>query len=500
MPKCGKHIFAALLLGVSLALCSCGETPQNVINLRLESFALVLNPLKIADIESLRVASLLYEPLVAVNQEGHIEGRLAASWRHLDEHTMEFVIKDGVTFSNGQPVRARDVVATLCAAMQPTSPWSWALASIKREAGPTKESIQCTGLLEINERTVRIIQTKPVDWLLYALDGPPGWIVPQGAKEGEYSVLPGTGPYQLGAVVPDVRVELNARQTGSPTPAGVAKVIFQYIPDAAKAIQMFMAGELDVLSLTSPLLVNQLTEYQADRLTLKTQGNLISVPADRIRIAIINEASLAAKGYSAAQVAYFKAALNAGVDRKAIAGLTNDVLAEPLFTAYPPMAGRVEPPSSPSASSLPPASLTILTEPDAYSDMIAATVSKSRIDGISLNYRAIDKGLLINALVERQYDIATILLDANIHSPTYWASFFTPGSPFTLFGKPLTGLEKIDVETAEGQREAATLIDREGNWASIVKERHLIAVRPGISGLRLTPSGQLRYADIRKAK
>ena len=106
------------------------EVDVGSVHLRLQSFALALNPLKMADVESRQVATLLYAGLIIQNQDGSTQPAAAQNWKHID-NVWEFKLKPGLTFSNGSPLHVQDVVTSICNAMQPASPWAWALASIE---------------------------------------------------------------------------------------------------------------------------------------------------------------------------------------------------------------------------------------------------------------------------------------------------------------------------------------------------------------------------------
>ncbi len=486
----------------TLGLTSCDEAEQpkqpkqseQTIHLRLLSFALVLHPLKMADVESRRVATLLYAGLVAQDQEGTAHPVLAKEWSR-SGNEWEFDLRPGATFSNGAPVTAADVVSSLCAAMQPTSPWSWSLASIVHEVKSEGE-VECTGLVASASDRVHIRENRASPWLLDALSGPAGWILPASTvEEGAYGVMPGAGPYKIREIIPDVKVVLEARPEGSPIEPGVDVVQFDYLPDDAVAIGRFTTGKLHVLNLASPQLVELMTK-EGSGLQLKYPGRLSRSSWDRIRVAIINEKALAAKGFYPGQVRAFIDAFSAATDRKRIAELSKGT-AEPAAVAFLPVPAGLPIVGQPAkdVSDFPKTQLTIITEPDPYSDLIASALPK-QIGDVSVDYKGVEKGILISSLVKGQYDVASLLIEAPIHSPAFWKSFFTPGSPLVAFGKPIDGLDTIDVIAESGIQETASRILAKGNWIAIVRERRLQALAPGITGVMLTPSGQENYAFI----
>lgn len=471
------------------------EGTEKTVDLRLQSFALSLHPLKMADVESRQVATLLYTGLVFQDQEGNTHPALASSWSH-SGNEWEFILRPGVTFSNGLSVQPDDVVASLCAAMQPTSPWAWALASIGHETDPDGKTIKCTGLAVLPNGRVKVTEQKPVPWLLDAISGPAGWILPaSAAKEGAYGVMPGTGPYKVREIVPDVKVVLEARREGSPVTPGADVIQFNYLPDDTVAARQFATGKLDVLDLTSPQLVDLVTEPGSRK--LKYRGTLIEKTWDRIRVVIVNKKALTAKGFEDPKVRQFIDAFSASVARDRIAKVSHGI-GEPADVPFlpaplvPPKRAKVT-----KTPEFPEVRLSIITEPDPYSDLIAASLPK-QVGNVSLDYKGVEKGILIDSLVKGKYDLASLLIEATAHSPEFWKSFFTPGSPLSLFGTPIAGLEKVDVATESGIATAVRRITTHGNWVAVLRERRIQAVAPSVSDIMFTPSGQTNFAFIQK--
>lgn len=470
------------------------EDARSVVHLRLPSFALNLHPLRMADVESRTIASLLYVGLVFQDQSGDVRPLLAKEWNQ-SSNEWDFVLRDGMTFSDGTPVAADDVITSLCAAMQPTSPWAWALASIVHTTGADGKT-QCTGLTVTSENRIRIREERPAPWLLDALSGPAGWILPASNPDpGAFGVMPGAGPYKVREIVPDVKVVLEARSGGSPIEPAVDVVQFDYLPDDLVAASRFASGALDVLDLSTPQLVESVRDNTSGK--LQYPGRLVQTEWDRIRVAIVNEKSLAAKQFTPEQTRAFIDSLSALVDRQRIADLSRGI-GEPLALPMLP-APHSSPMKSPSSSdaTFPSVRLTIVTEPDAYSDLIAASMPR-KIGEVEIGYKGVEKGILIDSMIKGNFDIAILPLEATVHSPEFWKSFFAPGSPLSVFGKEIPDLDNVDVSTPAGVAEAAQLIGSYGNWIAIIRERRLQAIAPNVTGITHTASGQSNYAFIRK--
>lgn len=464
------------------------ETP---IVLRLPSFALNLNPAKMADVESRQVATLLHVGLVIQAQEGTVHPMLASAWRQ-EGSTWEFDLKPDVTFSNGQPVKSADVVRSLCNAMQPSAALSWALASIAREKASDGKSVKCSGLTAVDDRKIRITESRPSKSLLDALGGPAGWVLPgPDVAESQFGVLPGAGPYVVKEIVPDRHVVLEARSSGSAVKPGAKLVRFDYLPNDEQAAQQFAAGQLHVLDLTSPNLVKLL---QADPTagTMRPPGSLKLVEWERYRVAIVNLKALKGKGFTEGQALAFVKALSAAVDRAGLERLAGGV-ARAAIAPYPPTPAIGN--AVAATSDFPSAQLTVLTESDPFSDSIAALLPR-KLHGVSTTYRGTDKGVLLGSLFKGEFDLISILLEAPVNSAEFWQALFTPGNPYSAIGVPIPGMEKLDPSTPDGAQAVGKLIADRGNWVMLLKEKRVQATAPGVKGILFTPSGQTNLATI----
>lgn len=476
-----------------------GERAESALRFRIELGTLNLDPLTMVDTESRKVATLLHAGLVAVGHVGEVEPRLASSWERVSETTWRFALRDGVRFAGGSGVDAGAVVGSLCAAMQPGSLWAWSLASIAHEPDPGG-GVRCTGLRMLADDMVEIEESEPTAWLLQALAGPGGWIVPVDEEPGEYGLRPGIGPYELESFRPGSDVVLAARRNGGAVvPPGVDRIVFRYVADPVAAARAFSGGDLDMIRIDSPQSYEMLIGAATTGVrTLRVPGELMSHPFSRMRIVLVGEDSLERRGLSKNEVRVFRRALNAAIDRDRLVQRAPG-RAIPWFTAFPAAgAGAAPRPFLDGVDRDRPfegMSLTLLVNNDPYSDLIASSLPAD-LGGATITYRAVDFSVIVNAMQARTYDLVSLLIDATIDVPAFWAAFFRPGAPFLLFGKALADFEQVNVATAEGVAAAARIVEAHGNWVPLYREEGMIALGPRLSGLRLTPSGQVSLETV----
>ncbi len=222
------------------------------------------------------VARHLYDPLLfrdPVDATKFIPV-LATEWRKVDETTVEFKLKPGVQFANGEPFDAQAVKF-----------------NIDRVLGQTSEKpplnayafVTLKGAEVVNQSTVRIMTKAPDPVLLGRLAGlyivPPRLTREQG-RDGLQRNPAGTGPYLLKSFVPNDRLVLEAKPGYHMGRAKIDEVIFRGIAEAATRNAELRAGNADVVVNVPP---DSIEEVNASgRVTVK------SVPSSRVAMVFLN--------------------------------------------------------------------------------------------------------------------------------------------------------------------------------------------------------------------
>ncbi len=113
---------AAIALVAALGLSACsptesaGEPQANdaVMSVAIASAPPSLDPAQLDEGQGTFVWSSVYETLLFVDNDGSIQPGAAESYEYSDDRTtLTLKLRDGLTFSNGDPVTSEDVVATL---------------------------------------------------------------------------------------------------------------------------------------------------------------------------------------------------------------------------------------------------------------------------------------------------------------------------------------------------------------------------------------------------
>ncbi|MFN3822915.1 MAG: ABC transporter substrate-binding protein [Pseudorhodobacter sp.] len=196
--------------------------------------------------------SAVYEQLVALDSNLVSQPALATSWETSEDGlTWTFKLREGVTFHNGKPLVAEDVVA------------SW---ERYKEVGSRRFELASVDRVEaVDDGTVAIHLTKRYGALLESIS----------AMSGGWSIMPaeiarelgttradlaeqvvGTGPYMVHEIVPEVRTTLRrfdgyTRMEGEPSfnagprCAYFDEVTYVHIADPSTRVSALLAGEVD---------------------------------------------------------------------------------------------------------------------------------------------------------------------------------------------------------------------------------------------------------------
>ncbi|MGC9369942.1 MAG: ABC transporter substrate-binding protein [Paracoccaceae bacterium] len=160
----------------------------------------------------------LYEGLVRYNQDMQLEPALATSWQVTSPTTWEFKLRQGVTFHDGSPFTADDVIASLERLTDPTS--------------PVKVLNAYRGSKKVDDYTVEI-ETTP-NYPLLPNDLTTAMILDKEWMEEHDALLPtdvakgvegfasthanGTGPFKLASRVPGQKTVFEANKDWWDTP------------------------------------------------------------------------------------------------------------------------------------------------------------------------------------------------------------------------------------------------------------------------------------------
>lgn len=173
----------------------------------------------------------VFEGLTRHDPDHRVEPALALRWENPDQRTYVFELKEGLRFSDGRPVTARDVAASLLAP--------------GRHGWPTRDYLQSIESVDVvSDRRLRVRTRAPDLVLLTRL--PWGFVIPAGSVDARPVPAIGTGPYFVQSWQPGLAFTMtrNPHYRG-PAPA-FAQARFVVVPQGDARVAQVLAGRADV--------------------------------------------------------------------------------------------------------------------------------------------------------------------------------------------------------------------------------------------------------------
>ena len=240
-----KHLTA---LGLVLAMAASAADAKTLrYSYRIDPNS--LDPYALAETFTLAWLGNLYEPLVSRGKELELVPGLATAWEQVEPTVWRFTLREGVTFHEGQPFTADDVIFSVQRVKSEGSDMAYTVASVVETR-------------KIDDYTVEMVTAGPNPILpqqitsFYIMDKE--WAEANGATEASSvkagkenaatTSLNGTGPFKI-----------RERQVGfktvfEPNPAwwgdvehNLTEVIYTPIESDATRVAALLSGELDMI-------------------------------------------------------------------------------------------------------------------------------------------------------------------------------------------------------------------------------------------------------------
>ena len=313
----GSTVPSAWFALLCLVLAACGQRPSasDVITVAVLSSPNNLDPRIGSDETSQRVHQLVFDYLLALDDQLRVTGGLATHWEQPDPLTYVVHLRRGVRFHDGHELTADDVVHTFRSLIDPAF------------ISPRKGAYRMLDRVEpVDTYTVRFTLKEPFGSFPIQLVMP---VVPNGAGAELRDQPIGTGPYKFVSFAVDDHVTLEAFPgyfRGAPANSGV---VLKVIPDEIMRALELRKGTVDVVvNDLSPDVVHQLEEEKAVRM-VEAPGTDYAYVGINMRDAVLKDRRV-------------RHALGYAIDRQAIVDHLRRGLARPAVGVLPPASWAFE--------------------------------------------------------------------------------------------------------------------------------------------------------------
>ncbi len=240
-----------------------------------------LDPHKVESDVEFNIISDLFDGLVSVSPAGEIQPRLAEKWENKDNTVWTFHLRPGITWSDGTPITAEDIVWSWQRLVDPktASPYASYPGSMRIVNGTDiaegKKAAESLGVKAINDTTLEVTLTQPNAAFLAMLAHPS--LVPIdkvlvgrfGDKWTKPEHFVSSGAYKLSQWVVNERiVAVRNPKYWDNEHTVINKVTYLPISSEAADVNRYKAGEIDIVY-TVP--INQFAQLK------KTLGSELDV-------------------------------------------------------------------------------------------------------------------------------------------------------------------------------------------------------------------------------
>ena len=186
----------------------------------------------------------LYNRLVRLDDKGAVQPDLAESWEtSKDALTWTFHLRKGVTWHDGKPFTAKDVVYTFGHILDP--------GTKSPQAGVLSPFITAKSAAAKDDTTLVVTLTSPNAEFASLMTGYNCYIIPDGsgATIGQSGI--GTGPFKLASFTPAGPGKIVRNDAYFGEKPKLDAIEFSSIPDTQARVNALLAGQIDLISQTN---------------------------------------------------------------------------------------------------------------------------------------------------------------------------------------------------------------------------------------------------------
>lgn len=200
--------------------------------------AVSFSPTATAGEGTARIKRQIMEGLFEINDAGEYVPLLAESWDWENDTTVLFHLRQGVTFSDGVPFIAQDVIDSIL------------LNKTDAPGSLIDQYVDIDKTEILDDHTIRLVMTEPTPLLFDKFESQHFGVFHKATYDADsqhfmYTPI-GTGPYKMESWKTGDSITLVRNETYWGTPAYCEKVIFRLIPESAQRTIELETGGIDI--------------------------------------------------------------------------------------------------------------------------------------------------------------------------------------------------------------------------------------------------------------
>lgn len=501
-----KRLIIGMLLVLSLFMTACSSKDKaneegKVLKVAVSEDTTTLEPTALSDDYEENILIQVYDTLVKRNSKGELVNSLAESIENPDPQTFKIKLREGVKFSNGDPLTADDVIFTL----------QRAAASDRYKSFYAK--IDANSYQKEDDLTFSFKLSEPDAAFLNSLSHPAVSILSKKYVEGGADLTNtamGTGPFVLDEWVQNDHASFSVNENYWGDAPSISGIEMKVIPEASQRIIELESGGVDLAYKIDPAETSNIEENKDLKLYRRLDNsihfigfNVAKAPFDKkeAREAMVN----AIDTKTIFETVYMNSGKLAtspinpnfkySIADSLKANEVNKEKAKELFAA----AGLGEG-----------ANLKIYTSDNQQRVNVATMMQDQLKDyGIELSVERLEWGAFVDAVRNKEHDMFIMSWNPSIVDAHY--ELFQPFHSenkgkepnVTFFGNEeldnliKEGLSTVDeAKRAEIYKRAQELINEEYPWLYICYGETLVAGSSRVEGLDLLPKYPQELKDV----
>ena len=196
------------------------------------------------------VGNHIQQTLLDYDHSMTLQPNLAVSWEQIEPTVWQYKLREGVEFSNGEPLNAQQVKFSFDRVMAPESD------SMRKGETRYVSSVEIVDDLTVNFHTNGIIPLFDLYVTAKFPIVPEGYITEHGSEHFASNPV-GTGPYVLEEWVKDDHITLRKNPNYWGDEPEIDVLTFRTVPDIASRVATLLAGEADIATDLQPATVQE---------------------------------------------------------------------------------------------------------------------------------------------------------------------------------------------------------------------------------------------------